>query len=218
MNKKYPLTLLLFFITALYCVAHADVPNQMINNVSESIYQLYAVNKDKQTLEGLGSAVAITKHYLATNCHVAFTGNFLVANINNKPYLARLCYYNKEDDLCIIDVAETELKPANVKPSTSAQVGDPVFVIGYPQGEKEIGTGKIKAFLKENNKMIIITDAKMSYGSSGGGLFNQQGELIGITTGGIPNEAGGYAIPTELILNVIDPKNLPKCAIPFNGN
>lgn len=218
MTIKYTLTVLALFITTTNPVAYAALSDQMIDEISQSIYQLYAVNKDKQTLEGLGSAVAISKHYLATNCHIAFTGNFLIANINNKPYLARLCYYNKEDDLCIIDVAETELNPVHVKSSASAKIGDPIFVIGYPHGEKTINTGKIKSFLKEKNKMVIIIDAKMSYGSSGGGLFDQQGNLIGITTGGIPNEDGGYAIPTELILDVIDPKNLPKCSIPIDGN
>lgn len=208
------LAITFIIIGLMTSVAHATLSEQKIDEISQSIYRIYAINKNKQTVEALGSAVAITTHYLATNCHVAFSGNFLITNVNNKPYLARLCYFNEEDDLCIIDVAGVELTPVTVTSSRTSKIGDSVTVVGYPLGRKSLSQGTIKEFLNDGGKRLIVIDAKMTHGSSGGGLFDQEGKLIGITTGGIVGESGGYAIPAELIMDVIDPKNLPKCMIP----
>jgi hypothetical protein len=109
------------------------------------------------------------------------------------------------------------------------QIGEEVIAIGNPKGyQKSISKGIIsnkydknnlpldinefysalKHICEKDNFTVLQTDAPISHGSSGGGLFDQDGNLIGITTSGDPGgENLGFAIPTELILKVIEPKN-----------
>jgi serine protease Do len=196
--------------------AIADNKDDVYRKVSDSIYEVYAVDKDKQTILSLGSAVAITKHYLATNCHVALAGNFLIVNVNDKPYLARLCYYNQADDLCIVDVVGLTLSPVKIRASKNVTIGEDVFAVGNPEGKlKVISQGVInKIIVKGNSNVILRSTAESSFGSSGGGLFDKDANLIGITTGGVPDKDVSYSVPTELILEVIDPAKAPSCKLP----
>jgi len=193
----------------------ADDLSDMYNKVGKSIYQLYAIDKDKKTIVTLGSAVAITEKYLATNCHLALSGNFLIARINNTPYLARLCYYNQEKDLCIVDVEGVKLMPVAIRPTKTVQLGEKVYAVGDPaKNQHLVSKGVVKQLLLEGGYLIIENSAPIVHGSSGGGLFDKEGNLIGITTSGVEGKRLGYAIPTELILEVLNPKNQPHCMLP----
>lgn len=195
--------------------ANAYTMNAVYDKVGSSIYELFAIDKDKQTIIALGSSVAITPHYLATNCHVALAGYFLIANISGKPYLARLCYYNKDNDLCIVDVVGVDLKPVEIRSSKEVTVGEEVYAIGkLGDGKRDITQGKVTKLLSDGGYPIIENNAQTVRGSSGGGLFDRNAKLIGITSSGIPGTDIGYAISTDLIIEVIDPRKLPSCKLP----
>lgn len=205
----------LVIICSLTSTAFAVSRAISIEQNKQSVYQLYAVSKDKKTVVALGNAVAVTENYLVTNCHVALGGNFLIARVGNTPHMARICFYNKSDDLCLVDVQNVRLNPAIVKSSRLVKLHENVHAIA---NLKERGTvvthGKITSILKQHNHLLLQTDAELSHGSSGGGLFDRNGYLIGITSSGIPAAGIGYAIPTDLIMEAIDPKNLPHCVLP----
>jgi serine protease Do len=170
--------------------------------VSHSIFTVFGVEtegKDKGV--ALGSAVAIDKNILATNCHVAFAGNFLIVYINDTPQRGQLYYYDRDNDLCLIKISDTTFTPVKIRSSISVNIGEEVFAIGNPEGyEKTISKGIISNKYTKGKYEILQTDASISHGSSGGGLFDVNGNLIGITTAGDPNGTNiGFAIPTELI-------------------
>jgi S1-C subfamily serine protease len=92
----------------------------------------------------LGSGVAIGKSLIATNCHVALAGNFLVIKINNQTLSGELSYYNQKKDLCLIKVTDNVLKAVPIRPSKSVNIGEDVFAIGNPEGQmKTISRGII---------------------------------------------------------------------------
>lgn len=194
----------------------ASTTNQeLYDKVSPSIYQLYAIDKDKQSIISLGNSVAISPQYLATNCHVALSGNFLIAKVNNQPYLARLCYFNQKDDLCIVDVVGIKLHPVQIRKSTSVKLGEKAYVIADLQSKQpQITEGVITKIIPQARYVVLQTNAHMEQGFSGGGLFDSSGQLIGITSGGISGTDVGYAIATELITEVMDPKSHPACRTP----
>jgi serine protease Do len=195
--------------------ASAYTMNDVYDKVGPSVYELFAIDKDKQTIIALGSSVAITPHYLATNCHVALAGYFLIVNVNGNPHLARLCYFNKDNDLCIVDVVGVELKPVEIRSSKTVTVGEEVYAIGkLGDNKRHITQGKVTKMLSDEGYPIIVSNAQTIRGSSGGGLFDRDAKLIGVTSSGIPGTDIGYAISTELIFEVIDPSKLPSCKLP----
>lgn len=71
------------------------------------------------------------------------------------------------------------------------KVGETVYAIGTPKGyEKSITRGLVSQLRRRRGTVTIQTDAAISPGSSGGGLFNEKGELIGITTRKIVGDVG----------------------------
>lgn len=217
MTQKFSLLFIVVCViySSVFNLAHADAMSDVYDKVHSSIYQLYAIDKDKQTVIALGSAVAVTSHYLATNCHVALAGNFLIAKVGNDPYLARLCYFNQENDLCIIDVVGAELQPVKIRATKTVHAGEVVYAVAKLRGrDKVITHGVVTKIISDVDYPILQSDAQTTFGSSGGGLFDKDANLIGLTTRGIPGTDIGYSIPTELILEVIDPKKMPKCMVP----
>lgn len=195
--------------------ARSDTMNDVYGQVGSSIYELFAIDKDKQTIMALGSSVAISPHYLATNCHVALAGYFLIAKVDGNPYLARLCYFNPNNDLCIVDVVGVNLKPVAIRRSKDVAIGEDVYAVAkLRDGKRGLSAGKVTEILADEGYPIIVSNAPTSRGFSGGGLFDRHAKLIGITSGGSPGTDIGYAISTELILEVIDPRRLPSCKLP----
>ena len=78
-------------------------------NVSNSIFTLFGVQVEGEKGVALGSAIAITNHLLATNCHVALAGNVLFVRINNENKLGSVVYHYDNDDFCIVEVIDANL-------------------------------------------------------------------------------------------------------------
>lgn len=190
------------------CAGEIDDGQKVYNDVSPSIFTIYSIDENNEKKDARGSAVAVTDHLLATNCHVALSGNFVVIEFNKKPLLGRLYYYNQDKDICIVEVAGANLPYVNIRHSQSVKIGEEVYAIGNPLGyEKTISRGIISNKDVSNGSVVSLqTDAAISHGSSGGGLFDKNSNLIGITSYGDTQGSNiGFAIPTELILEAISP-------------
>lgn len=199
--------LMLVLIGAVFFapVIHAKSTAQTIyDEVKDSIGTIYSIDEENKKT-ALGSGVAIAENLIATNCHVALAGNFLIIQINGETLLGRLFYYNQKKDLCLIQIAGSPLKAVHIRPSKTVNIGEDVFAIGNPEGHmKTISRGIISNKQMDNGVELLQTDASISHGSSGGGLFDVDGNLIGITTAFDKNgENIAFAIPTEIISDVI---------------
>jgi serine protease Do len=107
---------------------------------------------------------------------------------------------------------DAEFIPVNIRPSKEIDIGEDVYAIGNPEGyERTISKGIISNKDNINGKFMLQTDAPISHGSSGGGLFDVHANLIGITTLiGSEGENLGFAIPSEILLAQVNPNLLPK--------
>ena len=78
-------------------------------------------------------------------------------------------------------------------------MGEPVYTIGSPSGlENTLGTGIISGLRTADGLHFVQTNAQVSPGSSGGGLFDSAGDLIGITEFTLKNSQGlNFAIAAE---------------------
>ena len=164
---------------------------------------------------------------IVTNCHVVDDAEDGVVGIQqgDKWGVGFLTGRDEMRDLCVIDalmfkrlpgeqvdvsnVGGLQLRPIQVSSSRSLEVGDPVYAIGAPQGlELSLSNGLVSGFREYKGSEYIQTTAPISKGSSGGGLFDAQGQLVGITTMYVKDgQALNFAVPAELIAAVPDVGN-----------
>lgn len=140
---------------------------------------------DKERLS-LGSAVAISERHLLTNCHT-LEGRDTILVFHRaddpEPVSVEAVYLDRQSDRCIL-VSPVELSRfVAVRPLEDLEVGERVYTVGAPSGlDLTLGEGIISSLRASNGLRYIQTTAPISPGSSGGGLFDSRGNLIGITT------------------------------------
>lgn len=146
-----------------------------------------------------GSGVIVDHTQVVTNCHVARMGNKIGVRYRGQHYEARFRYADRERDLCQLSVKGLELPAIKIGRSAALHPGATVYAIGAPQGlELTISNGIISGIRSAADHRYLQTTAAISPGSSGGGLFNEQAELIGITTFQIRDgQTLNFAIPIE---------------------
>lgn len=160
----------------------------IFHEVSASVYTIIAapsVEHLKQE-EGvvIGSAVAISDSLLLTNCHVVDGNKALVVMQGEYMEAAFLISAKPDYDKCILATSESSLIPlGNIRGYKYLNTGERVYAIGSPNGlQNTISEGIISGLRGTDEISIIQTSAAISHGSSGGGLFDAFGNLIGITT------------------------------------
>lgn len=165
--------------------------------------------------QGAGSGVIISEDgYIVTNNHVVNNATSLkVTTTDGTEFDAKIIGTDSQTDLAIIKIVAQKLQAATLGDSDTLQVGDPAIAIGNPLGELggTVTTGIISATDRQitidNETMTLLqTDAAINPGNSGGGLFNSDGNLIGIVNAkesstGI--EGLGFAIPITPAKDVI---------------
>ena len=164
---------------------------------------------------GSGSGVILSEDgYIATCAHVVDGAKSVKVTLNDDTsYDATIVGTDAKNDIAIIKIDATGLVPAVVGDSETLTVGSEVIAIGNPLGELR-GTataGIISATNRtievEGQAMTLIqTDAAISPGNSGGGLFDATGKLIGIVNAKVSDsraEGLGFAIPVNSVLDEI---------------
>ncbi len=113
-----------------------------------------------------------------------------------------LLYINKENDLVILKADGRGLPTVKIGDIAKVNIGEKVYVIGSPEGlENTISDGILSGIrdITPHRKVLQIT-APISAGSSGGPVFNQHGEVIGISTFIIKEAQNlNFAMPVNLI-------------------
>lgn len=204
-------SLLFSFFLFLVITAHALPAEKVYEDVKGSVFTIVSVDHKTRRILGYGSAVAVGKHVLATNCHIALRYDYILVKTNGKFRLARTFYHNRKQDLCLLDVPAMTFTPVVLRPSKLVKIGEEVFAVGNPvRTERTLSKGIISNRHRVDNEFVLQTDAAISRGSSGGGLFDKNAKLIGITTSGYTRaENIGFAIPTEWIANVMKGNHHP---------
>lgn len=177
--------------------------------------------EDRNTgLTGSGSGIIMTDDgYIITNNHVISGATNVEVVLHDKTrYVAKLVGTDQQSDLAVIKITAVGLTPAEFGDSDALEVGDPVVVIGNPLGLELQGTatsGMISAINRdiEINKRVMTTlqtDASVNQGNSGGPMFNQYGQVVGIISSKVMGsfigsvEGLGFAIPITSAKPVID--------------
>lgn len=175
-----------------------------------------------------GTGVVITENgYIVTNAHVIYDSEYgcgLSEEINvilngEDRYEAEVIGYDRDCDLAVLKIDETNLTAAEFGDSDSLKLGEDVTAIGNPLGfdlmntvTRGIVSGMNRQITINDTAMNLIqTDAAINSGNSGGPLINKYGQVIGINSSKMSAsysetsiEGIGFAIPSNEVSKIID--------------
>lgn len=166
--------------------------------------------------EGAGSGVIISEDgYILTNNHVIEgQSSIKVTTSDGQEYDATVVGTDDKTDIAVLKIEASGLTPAVIGDSDSLVVGETAVAVGNPLGELggTVTDGIISALDREvtvegKNMTLLQTSAAVSPGNSGGGLFNEKGELVGIVnakSGGDNVEGIGFAVPINTAMEVAE--------------
>ena len=193
-----------FFLAILPAQGHTLTPSQVFDKVKDSVVLVKILDPQGEVI-GLGSGVLLPSGRVATNCHVVNRGASYQVGQGKQLVSAFLYAEDRKKDICVLAGKRIHGKPAQLGKAADLKVGDTVYAVGAPYGlERSLSAG-IVAQLRGGPPPLIQTTAAISPGSSGGGLFDREGRLVGLTTFNLKGgQSLNFAMPVEWI-GEVDP-------------
>ncbi|MBK6741725.1 MAG: trypsin-like peptidase domain-containing protein [Hydrogenophilales bacterium] len=204
-TKRPQSTFQLMMRVAMWCAislggiatnAYALSPDQIFNKVKDSIVVVKVFDENIEQL-AFGSGVVLSPLNIGTNCHVVEGARYILVQNGKQSSLAYLAAGDESLDICVIQPANPIGIPAVVGNTTKLRIGERVYAVGAPEGlELTFSEGLVSGI----RDMLIQTSAPISSGSSGGGLFDTNGRLLGFTT--LMHKRGqnlNFAVPVEWV-------------------
>lgn len=182
-------------------------PGEVFEKVAPSVWAVRGLDAEERPISH-GSGVVIGPGRMVTTCHVLAKAKAIQVRRDKRAYDAALEHADAERDLCLLRIEEFNAPAVAVAGSAEVKVGQRAYAVS--NAEKlglTLSDGLVSGLQSEDPKLPPIhTTAALSRGSSGGGLFDEQGRLIGITTLSV-ERAGiapsvNFAVPSPWIAEV----------------
>ncbi len=182
LSKAIAASWALSLAVAVFAAAPGDDAQRVFARVSPSVVTVRVLDEDGADV-GQGSGVVIAAGLLATNCHVVREAASLRIVGQGGEFAGRWVRQDMRRDICIVAADGLSAPAAHRRASASVVVGEPVFAVGNPLGfGLAVSSGLITSVNRKDEPAVLIASAAQSPGSSGGGLFDRAGRLLGITT------------------------------------
>ena len=176
-------------------------------------------------IDNEGNAIVITNYHVTFNASTESKAHpvyklYLYGQDFSKAIDATFVGGSADYDIAVLKVTESDvLLESNAKAvqlkTDSTKLGETCIAVGNPNKN---GISITKGVVSRDSEQILMSvanatkyrrllrhDAYITHGSSGGGLFNMKGELIGLTNGGEQNEKHvNYAIPASTVYAVTE--------------
>lgn len=207
--------------TTVSSTSKANSTSEIVKKTADSVVEISTESvvtgsfAQQYVQQGAGSGVIISQDgYILTNNHVINGANSVKVRLRDSTeYDATIIGSDSDNDIALLKVNATGLSPATFGDSNSLAVGDYVVAIGNPLGELggTVTDGIISALARkvtiEDTQMTLLqTNAQVNPGNSGGGLFNANGELVGIVNAkqsATEVEGIAFAIPINNVLDIL---------------
>jgi len=198
-------------------VADLVSPSVVVITTEQVVYSQWSWYGQSQVESGAGSGVIISSDgYILTCDHVVSGASNITVTIGDDDYTATVVGEDSTSDVAVLKIDANGLTPAVVGDSDTLTVGDNVLAVGNPLGELggTVTSGIVSALNRSvsiqssgsvNTMSLVQMDASVSPGNSGGGLFNMNGELVGVVNAKSSDsdaEGLGFAIPINDAMKV----------------
>jgi serine protease Do len=170
---------------------------------------------------GLGSGVVIAKDQVVTNCHVIANATSVSVRANDENFTASAVKPDWHHDLCILTVAGLKVPIAKIGASEQLKYEQKVYTVGFANASPRPNgtTGYVKGLYPMDDSVIVRASNTFRLGDSGGGMFDEAGQLVGIITVKSPgHNAFYYNMPVEWVQRLLgSPEQIlgSKSSLPF---
>ncbi len=186
---------------------------EVFQSVAPSVVVVLGLGEDGAAVSQ-GSGVVVGRKEVVTNCHVVEKAAGIAVRQASRHaggptwrMTASLLLQESKRDLCLLYVDELSKPPAapavRLGFAKKLSVGEEVYAVGAPNGlVLSLSRGivsQLRRVFGKRRAPLVQTDAAISPGSSGGGLFNSRSELVGITTFKWKGENLNFALPVEWV-------------------
>jgi tetratricopeptide (TPR) repeat protein len=211
--RKYARELLIALVLAivaavLYEPCKDFLAKRALQRASKAVAKLFIQDANGKPI-GTASGVFISPDgLLVTNTHVATAakGGRILAQLSTQALyeVKKTVGVNPAYDIAVLQFQASEVPFVPINKAIIAQTGEHVWAIGSPKGlEGSISEGVISRPQTQIKGVDFIQfTAPISRGSSGGGLFNLNGRILGITTSAVVEEGVqnlNFAVPVKYI-------------------
>lgn len=155
-----------------------------------------------------GSGVVVAPGLVATNAHVAKGALGLTVQQGSAVWPVVRVRIDRQRDVCLLTVPGLTVPPAELAPEPS-EPGQAVVAIGYPSGQGPVvSPGRLRGIWHYGEGRLLQSDALTLPGSSGGGLFDEEGRLLGLTTMTFtPSPRLNFSVPVAWIQELARSEN-----------
>lgn len=173
---------------------------------------------DDGKVSGSGSGFLVTADgRIITNFHViVHTKRATVRLANEDAYDAvHVLAVDRRKDIALLKIDAVNLPYLKLGHSGSSQVGDKLYTLGNPLGvfQNTLSEGLLSGIRQMDGYKMFQLSAPISHGSSGGPVFNTQGEVVGIVDATISEGQNlNFAIPIDYAAGMLDSRELQSLA------
>ena len=191
-----------FIIFLLACAfpssGYSLTAREVFRSASPSVVAIDVKNNSGRKI-GYGSGVVVDDQIVLTNCHVLKLGSQYVVHSAGHKYFGIFILRNDKIDLCVLKVSNLSARPVKLRLSDQLGVGERIYAIGNPRGlDLTLSEGLISSIRPVDGSKFIQISAPISPGSSGGGVFDEDGNLVGISTFSLRDSQNlNFAMPID---------------------
>jgi S1-C subfamily serine protease len=199
---------LLWLIAAAASVASGSL---RAHDFADSLVKLRAVAADGS--QSFGSGVVIAAELLATACHVTRDAKTIEIVHGADRWVGTVEAGSLTHDLCLLSVPDLNLPAVAIRASESLQLGERVIAAGFPGGgDLAVHDGLVEGLYRYDGGNVIRTSATFETGASGGGLFDEEGALVGLLAFKARSGAklhfalpADWALPGSMVSSLLEP-------------
>ena len=195
----------------------------LINEVKSKIPE------NARLISGGSGFLIDAKGYIITNAHVLKGSGAVVVNSKGQEFNATIANVDPEKDLAILKINDADYEPLNSLPYSirkgNTDLGEQIFTLGYPRNDIVYGEGYLSARSGYNSDSLTYqVQISANPGNSGGPVFNNNGEVIGIlSTRQSQAEGVAFAVKSKNIYQMVDElaksdTNIEKIKLPLHSS
>jgi tetratricopeptide (TPR) repeat protein len=178
----------------------SKTPGQIYEHAAKSTVVVRNIDSSGK-VKSIGSGVVLQDMSVVTNCHVVKGASQLNVRIRDKEHAAKVRYSDWDRDVCSLSVPGLSASAVILGSTKTLKIGAKVYAIGAPKGlELSLSDGIVSSLREVAGGHYIQTTAPISPGSSGGGLFDENGMLVGLITFYLTEGQNlNFAVPVEWV-------------------
>jgi hypothetical protein len=199
--KRPPISIIgLISLLGTAAAVHTKSAVDVYERVFRSVVVVHGIDPQNGQ-NSIGSGVVLPSGDIATACHVLKDASSSVVKHAGREYSARVEYADIDRDICLLRLPMPIYPSISFGATDGLKVGQRVYAVGAPKGlELTLSEGVVSSFRAAQDIRYIQTTAAVSPGSSGGGLFDEEGRLVGLLVFYLRDgQQLNFAVPVEWI-------------------